>query len=197
MRETNQQRFHFFGESSGALRAAAFAVAHPDRVGRLVLSAFTYTGKGSPTLAARAKQADFYRTHNRRPRDREMLRSIFTRDKVGTAEPAVAEALADAELPLGDSVPTGTYLDMSVNLPVIDPARLHAPVLLVRGEYDGIATEADVIDFLQRLPNRDRQYVVLPGMAHTLVLGINRQQCWHVTRSFLDMPLRHDTLQGA
>src|SRR5690242_11278530 len=39
-RETGQQKMHFIGESSGALRAAVFAVAHPERVGRLVLMAF-------------------------------------------------------------------------------------------------------------------------------------------------------------
>lgn len=96
IRETGQTRLHLFGESSGGLRAGAFAMAYPDRVGRLILAAFTYTGQGSPTLSDRAKQLDFYRTHSRRPRDREMIRSIFTRDKAGTADPAVAEALADA-----------------------------------------------------------------------------------------------------
>src|SRR5438132_8920254 len=69
MKETGQPRVHLFGESSGGLRVGAFAMAHPDRVGRLVLAAFTYTGQGSPTLADRSKQLDFYRTHNRRPRD--------------------------------------------------------------------------------------------------------------------------------
>src|SRR5437016_8451980 len=121
MRETGQARPHFFGESSGGLRAGAFAMAHPDRVGRLVLAAFTYTGQGPPTLADRSKQLDFYRTHNMRPRDRDMIRSIFTRDKVGTADPKVAQPLADLELPFGDSVPTGTYLDMTANHPVVDP----------------------------------------------------------------------------
>jgi pimeloyl-ACP methyl ester carboxylesterase len=48
MRETGQPRLHFFGESSGGLRAGAFAIAYPDRVDRLVLAAFTYTGEGSP-----------------------------------------------------------------------------------------------------------------------------------------------------
>src|SRR5438552_3440076 len=66
-----------------------------------------------------------------------MIRSIFTRDKPGTSDPAVAEALADAELKFGDTIPTGTYLDMTANLPVVDPARVKAPVLLVRGEHDG------------------------------------------------------------
>src|SRR5256885_1159068 len=120
-RETGRSRAHFMGESSGALRAAAFAAAHPDRVDRLVLMAFTYTGKGSPTLQKRAEQVEYYRTHNRRKRDREMIRSIFTRDKPGTADPAAAEAKADAARPFGDTTPTGTYLDMAAHHPVVDP----------------------------------------------------------------------------
>jgi len=197
IRETRQPRIHLFGESSGGLRAGAFAMAHPDRVGRLMLAAFTYTGEGSPTLADRAKQLEFYRTNNRRLRDRAMIRSIFTRDKEGTADPAVAEAIADVELPFGDTVPTGTYLDMTANLPVVDPLKVHAPVLLVRGEYDGIATEADLIAFFQKLPNRDCQLVVLAGMSHAVALGYNREQLWHVMRSFLEMPPRKDQLQKA
>jgi pimeloyl-ACP methyl ester carboxylesterase len=108
IRETGQPRMHFMGESSGALRAAAFAMARPERVDRLVLNAFTYTGRNSPTLAKRAEQLDYFRTHNRRLRDRAMIRSIFTRDHPGTSDPAVAEALADAELVFGEEVPTGT-----------------------------------------------------------------------------------------
>jgi pimeloyl-ACP methyl ester carboxylesterase len=193
-RETGQTRLHFFGESSGGLRAAAFAMQFPDSAGRLILAAFTYTGQGSPTLTDRAKQLDFYKSHSRRPRDREMIRSIFTRDKVGTADPAVAEVLADVELPFGDSVPTGTYLDMSANLPVVDPLKVHAPVLLVRGEYDGIATEEDLISFFTKLPNGDRRLIVLAGMAHSVVLGYNRDQLWDVTRNFLQSPARQDRM---
>src|SRR5882757_688272 len=191
-RETGQQRFHVFGESSGALRAGAFAMAHPELIDRLVLAAFTYTGEGSPTLTDRAKQVEFYRTHNRRPRDRDMIRSIFTRDKPGTSDPAVGEALADVELPFGDSVPTGTYLDMTANLPVVDPQKVHAPVMIVRGEFDGIATEEDLLNFYRKLPYQDRQFVVLPGAAHSVSLGTNRQQFWHVMRTFLEMPPRLD-----
>ena len=127
-------------------------------------------------------------------RDRDMIRSIFTRDKVGTADPAVAEALADAELPFGESVPTGTYLDMTANLPVVDPLKVLAPVLLVRGEYDGIATEEDLINFFTKLPNGDRELAVLGGMAHSVVLGYNRDQLWQVTRSFLERPARQDRI---
>jgi pimeloyl-ACP methyl ester carboxylesterase len=79
-RETGQTAFHLYGESGGALRAGAFAMAEPQRLRRLVLSAFTWTGKGSDTLTKRAEGGEYYRTHDTRPRDREMIRSIFTRD---------------------------------------------------------------------------------------------------------------------
>ena len=61
-----------------------------------------------------------------------MIRSIFTRDKPGTSDPAVAEAMADAELKFGDSVPTGPYLDMTTRLPVVDPLKIKSPVLIAR-----------------------------------------------------------------
>jgi alpha-beta hydrolase superfamily lysophospholipase len=190
--ETGQTRCHFLGESSGALRAAAFAAAEPDRAGRLILAAHTYTGRGSPTLAKRGEQVEYYRTHNTRLRDRTMIESIFTRDKPGTTDPAVAQAFADAEMVYGDSVPTGTYLDMTANLPVVDPLKVLAPVMIVRGEHDGIAAEEDLLDFFGQLPNPDRQFVVLPGAAHALVFGHNRHQLWHMVNAFLTMPPRRD-----
>ncbi len=190
--ETGQSRFHLMGESSGALRAGSFAMAHPERVQRLVLVSFTYTGEGSPTLSKRSQAVEFYRTHNRRPRDREMIRSIFTRDKPGTSDPAVAEAMADAELKFGDTVPTGSYLDMTTKLPIVDPAKLPVPVLIARGEYDGIATEDDLLNFFRKLPVPDREFAILPGASHSIALGVNRHQFWHVMRGFLEMPQRID-----
>ena len=187
-RETGRQKFHFLGESSGALRAGAYAMVQPERADRLVFAAFTYKGEGSPTLTKRAEQLAYYRTHNLRKRDRDMIRSIATRDKPGTSDPAAVEALADAELQFGDQVPTGTYLDMTANLPVVHPEKVLSPVLLVRGEYDGIATVADLEEFYNLLPNGDRQFVILPGTAHSVTLATNRQLFWHVARAFLTMP---------
>ena len=52
----------------------------------------------------------------------------------------------------------------------------------------GIATVADLWEFYNRLPNGDRQFIILPGTAHSVVLATNRQLFWHVTRAFLTMP---------
>lgn len=186
MKETGVERMHMMGESSGALRVGSFAMARPQGAGRLVLQAFTYTGSGSGTLAKRAEQAEFYRTHNRRPRDAGMLNSIFTRDKPGTTDQDVIDAFIKAEMPFGDSVPAGTYFDMTANLPVVHPDRVLSPVLLVSGQYDGIAALDDICNFFQKLPNGDKQITIVPGAAHTLVSSKQRFTFWKILKSWLE-----------
>jgi pimeloyl-ACP methyl ester carboxylesterase len=119
--ETGQTRYSYYGQSSGALKLGLFAQRHPSWIDKLILDAFPWTGEGAPTLIKRRENLDYYRTHNTRPVDREFFHSIFTRDKPGTSDPAVGDIIADIELQYGDAVPTGTYLDMCANLPVIDP----------------------------------------------------------------------------
>ena len=186
--ETREERVFMYGGSSGALRAALYAQRNPGRVARLMASALVYTGAGSPTLAKRREKLEEYRASPRRKVDRAFIHSMFTRDKPGTSEMIAADALADAELALSDSVPTGTYLDMCANLPIVDPAKIECPVCLIRGEYDGIATEQDLLDFFARLPSKDKQFVFISGLAHAATLGVNRHKFWHAMQAFMTMP---------
>jgi pimeloyl-ACP methyl ester carboxylesterase len=177
-----------YGISSGALRAALFAERHPERVRRLALDAMVWTGKGSPTLVERRKKLDEYRRKNRRPIDRAFVHSIFTRDHPGTADEATIEAYADAILALDDSVPTGTYVDMCANLPVNDPRRITAPTIIMRGEYDGIASIEDLLAFFALLPNPDKQFAVMPGIAHASFQQKNYRLVYHILESFFTQP---------
>src|ERR687898_2654013 len=158
--------FLMYGVSSGALRAALFAERHPTRVRRLALDAFVWTGKGSPTLDERRKKLPEFRSKNRRPIDRAFVRSIFNRDHPGCAEDKVIEAFADYILELDDSVPTGTYVDMCTKLPVVDPVKITVPTLIMRGQFDGIASMDDLLKFFEKLPNPDKQFTVMPGISH-------------------------------
>ena len=180
--------FLVYGISSGALRAALFAERHPERVRRLALDAFVWTGRGSPTLAERRKRLPEFQSRNRRPIDRAFVRSIFTRDHPGTADDEVIEAFADAILALDDSVPTGTYVDMCAHLPVVDPARITVPTLVMRGEFDGIASIEDLIDFFARLPNPDKQFAVMPGIAHASFQQKNYRTAYHILHAFFSQP---------
>ena len=191
-RETGQKAVMMYGQSSGALRAAAYAEQCPDRVKGLILDAFVWTGKDAPTLIKRAEKLDEYRAHNTRPVDQAFYESIFTRDKPGTSEPHIGKAIAAVELQFGNSVPSGTYLDMCANLPLVDPEKVHCPVLIVRGEHDGIATEDDLLAFYKKLPNMDKQFVIVAGQAHSSTLGINRHRFFHILESFITFPARLD-----
>src|SRR3954467_3417723 len=140
LKATGEKKLLVYGISSGALRAALFAQRRPERVARLALDAFVWTGEGSPTLAERTKKLPEFTAVNRRPIDRAFVRSIFARDHPGTADEATIEAFATAILALDDSVPTGTYVDMCSNLPLVDPVKISVPTLILRGEFDGIAS---------------------------------------------------------
>ena len=177
-----------YGISSGALRAALFAERHPERVKRLALDAFVWTGKDSPTLEQRRKKLAQWKSSVRRPISREFIHSIHTRDKVYTVHPALVEPYMQAVLALDDSVPNGTYIDMCENLPVNDPAGLTMPVLIMRGQYDGIAGFDDLIEFFRRLPNPDKEFAVLPGIAHGSFTQTNYLRAYHVLLSFLTRP---------
>ena len=186
---TGRDRVHLYGISSGAIRAAAFAQAQPQSVDRLVLAAFTYKGENAPTLKERAKRLEYYQTHNTRLRDRAMIESIFTRDGLPDAyDQAVAKAIADVELQYGDQVPTGTYLDMTSKLPLVDPQKVLCPVLMLRGDHDGISTNTDLLDFYDHLPNGSRQFVILPYIAHSITDSKNRHMAFHMIHAFLSMP---------
>ncbi len=177
-----------YGISSGALKAALFAQRHPERVARLALDAFVWTGEGSPTLGERRKKLPEYASRNRRPIDRAFVYSIFNRDHPGTADDATIDAFADAILALDDSVPTGTYVDMCSRLPLVDPAKITVPTLVMRGEYDGIAGLDDLIEFFKRLPNPDKQFAVMSGIAHASFQQKNYQTAYHILHSFFTQP---------
>ena len=185
-------RLAFFGQSSGALRAARFANQHPDHVVKLALDAFVWTGEGAPTLKERKKNLPRYQASNRRPVSAEFYRSVFTRDHSGAAEPMLGDIVAKEELQYGDSVPTGTYVDMTTKLPLVDPLKVLCPVMISRAEHDGIATDEDIMAFYGRLPSADKQLLKIGGLAHTALLGVNRGRFFHALHAFLSMPARID-----
>ena len=177
-----------YGISSGALRAAMFAQRNPDRVARLALDAMVWTGEGSPTLAERKKKLPEFQSKNRRPIDKAFVYSIFNRDHPGAAEDRVIEAFADAITALDDSVPTGTYVDMCGHLPVVDPEKITVPTVVMRGQWDGIASFDDLIEFFRRLPNPDKQFAVMPGISHASFQQKNYMLVYHILHGFFSQP---------
>ena len=180
--------FLTYGISSGALRAALFAQRYPDRVARLALDAFVWTGEGAPTLEQRRKKLPEFMASKRRPIDRKFVYSIFERDHPDCADRNTVDAFADAILALDDSMPNGTYIDMCSKLPVVDPAKITVPTVVLRGQFDGIASMADLIDFFVRLPSADKQFTVLNGISHASFQQKNYLMVYQILHAYFTQP---------
>ena len=154
--------FMTYGISSGALRAALFA--------------------------ERKKRLPEFQAKNRRPIDRAFVRSVFVRDHPDTADAATIEAFASAILELDDSVPTGTYVDMCSKLPLVDPAKITVPTIVMRGEHDGIAGVDDLLNFFRRLPNPDKQFSVMAGISHASFQQKNYRMVYHILHAYFTQP---------
>ncbi len=188
LKNTGKKNLLIYGISSGALKAALFAERHPERVARLALDAFVWTGEGSPTLAERKKKLPEFKAKNRRPIDHAFVQSIFARDHPGAADAATVDAFAKAILALDDSVPTGTYVDMCSKLPLVAPEKITVPTIVMRGQWDGIAGFDDLVEFFKRLPNPDKQFCVMPGISHASFQQKNYLMVYHILHAFFSQP---------
>ena len=114
LKETGLQKMHIYGTSSGGIRAGGLraSAASSGRPADPVGLHLQGRRRGRNRAAAGA--------HRRIPRQPAqqarcgMIRSIFTRDgHPGAVDPAVPEAIIAVEMKFGDTIPTGTYLDMA------------------------------------------------------------------------------------
>ncbi len=85
-------------------------------------------------------------------------------------------------------MPTGTYVDMCSELPLLDPKRLLAPTIVLRGEFDGIAGLDDLIDYYKLLPNSNKQFSVMAGISHASFQQKNYKMVYQILHSFYTMP---------
>jgi pimeloyl-ACP methyl ester carboxylesterase len=188
LKKSKHEKLLVYGISSGALKAALFAQRHPERVAKLAVDAFVWTGEGAPTLVERRKRLPEFQSKNRRPIDRAFVHSIFNRDHPGTADAATVEAFATEILKLDDSVPTGTYVDMCSKLPLVDPAKINVPTIVMRGQWDGIASFEDLLEFYRRLPHPDKQFSVMEGISHASFQQKNYMSVYHILHAYFTIP---------
>ena len=125
---------------------------------------------------------------HRRPIDRAFVHSIFNRDHPGTADEATVEAFADAILTLDSSMPTGTYVDMCSKLPLVDPAKITVPTIVMRGQWDGIASFEDLVAFFAKLPNPDKQFSVMAGISHASFQQKNYRMVYAILHAWFTQP---------
>jgi hypothetical protein len=193
LEKTGRTSVMMFGESSGAIKAGAYANAEPGKVERLMLHALTYTGKDAPEMERRRRMADQLKASPRRPFGKAQIDNVFNRDKSGETAPEIIAALEDFELRFGDSVPAGTYVDMALNMPMVDPTKLICPVAVTRPDHDGNSTEEELYEFFARLATREKQFNLLRGLPHGgAMVGHQRHRMWYMMHAFFSAPAAPD-----
>ena len=58
----------------------------------------------------------------------------------------------------------------------------------MRGQWDGIASMDDLIEFFKKLPNPDKQFIVMPGISHASLQQKNYKLVQHILLSFFSQP---------
>ncbi len=178
-----------FGESSGAIKAGAYANAEPAKVARLMLHAHTHHGKHAPEMDRRRRMIDQLKASPRRPFGKAQVDNVFNRDKSGQTDPAIIKALEDYEMKFGDSIPAGTYIDMAINLPLVDPSKITCPTLVSRPDHDNNSTEEELIEFFAGLASREKQFHLMRGLPHGgAMVGHHRHRMWYVMHAFFGAP---------
>jgi len=71
---------------------------------------------------------------------------------------------------------------------VVDPTKITMPALVMRGQWDGIASFEDVARFFAKLPNADKQFIVMPGIAHTSTRSKNWALVYHLLDAYFSQP---------
>jgi pimeloyl-ACP methyl ester carboxylesterase len=96
--------------------------------------------------------------------------------------PQVVERFADQVLALDDSMPTGTYVDMSANLPILDPAKIKVPDRHPARRLGRHRYRQGRARFLRPPAQPDKQLTVMPGIAHTSL----RSKNWRMVYDLVD-----------
>lgn len=189
LEKSGQKAVLMFGESSGAIKAGAYANAEPDKIERLMLHALTWTGKDAPEMERRRRMADQLMASPRRPFGKAQIDNVFNRDKAGTTDPAVIKVISEFEMKFGDSVPAGTYVDMALHMPMVDPTKLTCPVSVTRPDHDGNSTDEELYEFFAKLGTREKQFVMMRGLPHGGgMVGHQRHRMWYMMHAFFGAP---------
>ena len=90
---------------------------------------------------------------------------------------------ASSHLFSGQEINGVTSLSASIGIVAIG-----VTFLMITGEFDGISTMEDLLAFYAGLASSDKQFIVLPATAHSVIWGKNRRLFWYWMRSFLFEP---------
>ena len=71
---------------------------------------------------------------------------------------------------------------------MVNPEKITAPTIVMRGQWDGIASVQDLLKFFEKLPNPDKTFSVMAGISHASFQQKNYMLVYHILLSFFTQP---------
>jgi pimeloyl-ACP methyl ester carboxylesterase len=187
------ERVSIIAHSWGTMATGLFANAHPDRLERLVFFGpigirHDVTPERAPAWQYVTAEYQWNRFQAEVPKGRP---AVFPHEEY---DPWIAAYLAtdpssEQRTPPSVKIPAGPFSDIAAawsgSLPY-DPARILAPVLLIRGEWDSVSSADDVRRLFGALTNApEKEAVTLDRGTHVMHLETGRVHLYKVVESFL------------
>ncbi|MBK9216856.1 MAG: alpha/beta fold hydrolase [Chloracidobacterium sp.] len=172
------EKMNILGWSWGTQTTGLFTMRHPEKVEKLILFAMAW--KPPPGMRLPAPPTEQYRKT-----DEAGARSDFI---PGQFEPDVVDLYVKEALKEVPKAPNGVRVDMLTKLPLIDPAAIKVPTLIIRPEKDFLGTEAQTLEFFEKLGTNYKSYAFLPDGGHAILLEKNYRKFQNVVLGFLNQP---------
>jgi pimeloyl-ACP methyl ester carboxylesterase len=188
------EQVHMLGWSQAAsLEAPRYAIAHPEKVARVVLFAPSYDNSMSPEERAKAA-ADG---------DAEkVFHSVPAAERwagLGTAAESIAPGCFDShrrallasdprsgELGGAVRIPAGRSIDEELAAPRFDAAKITVPTLVIRGATDTYATREDSQKLMAALAAPTKEYAEIPNGGHFLHFENVNMEFYAALQNFLE-----------
>lgn len=201
---TGDDRIDLVGWSWGTVTTGMYTAAHNDKIDRLVLYAPVYqyenqawTSKlADPDNGDRLADVGAYRTVNREQADARWADQIDADPVTEWRSDAVFTRWFDAMLAMepGESAeqvkaPNGVLVDLWEifnGRAIYEASKITVPTLVIRGDDDPTATDADARGLYGQLGAATKRYVVVGDATHFLCLEKNAPQLFAETQLFLD-----------
>jgi pimeloyl-ACP methyl ester carboxylesterase len=152
-------KIHLLGWSWGTTVTGLFTTQHPGKVKRLVLYAPpVWSGpRGTPPTGE-------FRTVTP-----ENARNLF---EPAASETPAMDAWVKEVSQWGPKAPNGVLVDLMTRMPIVDPAKIAAPTMVIFGDLDRLTkiTQPELPGYFAALPNTDKQLIIVPGAGHALVV---------------------------
>src|SRR5215471_1526813 len=177
-------KINLLGGSAGTQRVGVFTMEHPERVAKVILYAGFWKGTSEFREFNRKRiENGGQPLPHYRPTTEQDFRSDFVE---GQFEPDVVEESVKVGLKMDPQRPNN-FVEYA-HLPILDPARISVPTMIIHGEKDFAAKEEDLLPFYAQLATHDKQYVMLPNGGHMLMLEKDHKRFQYLVLSFFDRP---------